>query len=170
MEVFRITRAKHANELFGPGKEGRWNEEGEQVVYTSASRSLACLENLAHKGGRGKTMTYRTMVIYIPDSLAIQQVNIKDLPSDWNEISLCKECQQIGSAWYVSKDTAVLRVPSAVIPDEFNYVLNTRHPDFKQIEIIRVLPFSFDQRLIQSLENESTWVKLQAVKPLKKGH
>lgn len=153
MEVFRITKEKFANELYAPGIEGRWNEKGEEVIYTSSSRSLACLENLAHKNGKGTTISYRTMVIYVPDRLAIQQVNAQNLPQGWNAISLCRECQQIGSAWYAAKDAPVLRVPSAIIPDEFNYVLNARHPEFEQVKLVATLAFSFDRRLWEEVEN-----------------
>lgn len=152
MEVFRIAKAKFANELYAPGMEGRWNQRGEEVIYTASSRSLACLENLAHKGGRGGIETYRTMVIYVPDRLAIRQVNLKDLPEGWNQISQHKACQQIGSDWYVTKDTPVLKVPSAVIPDEFNYVVNARHAQFSEIKLITVLPFAFDKRLWEDIE------------------
>lgn len=152
MEVFRITKEKYANTLFAPGVPGRWNKKGEEVIYTASSRSLACLENLIHKSGRGGTVTYKTMVIYIPDTLEIQQVNFKDLPVHWNQVSLCRECQHIGSNWYASRDYPVLKVPSAVIPDEYNYVLNSMHPDFKKILLIETLPFSFDKRFERNKE------------------
>jgi RES domain-containing protein len=152
MEVFRITKAKFAEGLYAPGIEGRWNQRGEEVIYTASSRSLACLENLAHKGGRGGIETFRTMVIYVPDRLAIEHINLKNLQIGWNQITLHKQCQQIGSDWYVAKDTPVLKVPSAVIPDEFNYVLNARHPEFKEIKLIAVLPFAFDKRLWEDIE------------------
>lgn len=153
MEVFRITKAKFADQLYAPGMEGRWNQRGEEVIYTASSRSLACLENLAHKGGRGGIETFRTMVIYVPERLAIQHINLRNLQTGWNQITLHKQCQQIGSDWYVAKDTPVLKVPSAVIPDEFNYVLNARHPEFKEIKLIAVLPFAFDKRLWEDIED-----------------
>ena len=154
MEVFRITKKKYADKLFAPGVAGRWNEKGEEVIYVASSRSLACLENMVHKSGRGGTDTYRTMVIYIPDTLAIEQVNIQDLPENWNQIPLCKECQKKGSKWYKSKKTAVLKVPSAVIPDEFNYVINVWHPEFNQIKLVDSLPFIFDKRLFDDPNKE----------------
>ncbi|MDO1451714.1 RES family NAD+ phosphorylase [Rhodocytophaga aerolata] len=153
MEVFRITKAKFADQLYASGVEGRWNQRGEEVIYTASSRSLACLENLAHKGGRGGIETFRTMVIYVPDRLAVQHINLRNLQTGWNQITLHKQCQQIGSDWYVAKDTPVLKVPSAVIPDEFNYVLNARHPEFKEIKLIAVLPFAFDKRLWEDIED-----------------
>lgn len=155
MEVFRITKKKYADKLFAPGVAGRWNEKGEEVIYSASSRSLACLENMVHKSGRGGTVTYRTMVIYIPDTLAIEQLNIQDLPDNWNQNPLCRECQQKGSEWYNSKRTSVLKVPSAVIPNEFNYVINVWHPEFKQIKLVDSLPFIFDRRLFNEPNKET---------------
>ena len=152
MEVFRITKKKYASGLFAPGVAGRWNENGEEVIYAASSRSLACLENMVHRSGRGGTISYRTMVIYIPDHLATEQLNLHDLPEKWNGTSLCPECRMMGSEWYRSKRTAVLKVPSAIIPDELNYVINTRHPDFSQIKLVDSLPFLFDQRLFPGKE------------------
>ena len=148
MEVFRITKKKYADKFFAPGVAGRWNEKGEEVIYAASSRSLACLENMVHKSGRGGTLSYRTMVINIPDTLAIEQVSLKDLPENWNQVSLCEHCQQTGSQWYATKKAAVLKVPSAVIPDEFNFVLNVGHAEFKQIKLVDSLPFMFDKRLL----------------------
>lgn len=151
MEVFRITKAKYADQLYASGLEGRWNQKGEEVIYAAHNRSLACLENLVHKSGLGGSVTYRTMVIYIPDELPIQQIILQQLPEGWNEVSLNNVCQQLGSGWYVAKDAAVLKVPSAVIPTEFNYVINTRHPHFNQIKLIESVPFFFDRRLFDAL-------------------
>jgi RES domain-containing protein len=151
MEVFRITKAKYAGQLYASGVEGRWNNKGEEVIYAAHSRSLACLENLVHKSGLGSSITYRTMVIYIPDELLIQQISLQELPEGWNEISLNKVCQQLGSRWFTAKDAPVLKVPSAVIPTEFNYVINSRHPHFSQIKLIESVPFFFDRRLLDAL-------------------
>jgi RES domain-containing protein len=147
MELFRITLTVYADKLFAPGFPGRWNKEGEEVIYASASRSLACLENMVHRKGRGDDMKYSTMVIYVPDSSSVTQVNLSDLPIDWNQGSDVGDCQQIGSRWFGKKQSLLLRVPSAVLPDEYNLVIHTRHPDFSQVKLIQVLPFSFDKRL-----------------------
>ena len=160
MEVFRITKKKYADKFFAPGVTGRWNKKGEEVIYTAFSRSLACLENMVHKSGKGGTLSYRTMVIYIPDTLAIEQVSLKDLPENWNQISFCQDCQQKGSEWYTSKKTAVLKVPSAVIPDEFNFVLNVGHTDFKQIKLVDSLPFIFDKRLFDDSKVRTKKIKI----------
>ncbi|ERM84712.1 hypothetical protein P872_23670 [Rhodonellum psychrophilum GCM71 = DSM 17998] len=146
MELFRITKTEFSQKLFAPGFSGRWNKSGEEVIYTASSRSLACLENLVHKRGLGETASFRTMVIYVPDNFAIEQVDLQGLPANWNQLSIFEVCQQLGSDWYQSKIKPMLKVPSAVIPDEFNYVINTNHPEFEKVKIIDILPFFFDKR------------------------
>lgn len=148
MELFRITRTQFAQKLFAPGFSGRWNRTGEEVIYSASSRSLACLENLVHKRGLGDTSSFRTMVIYVPDTFGMHPLDLQGLPENWNQISQCKICQQLGSDWYQSKIKPMLKVPSAVIPDEFNYVTNTNHPEFEKVEIIDILPFYFDKRFL----------------------
>lgn len=147
MELFRITLAIYSDKLYAPGFAGRWNLEGEEVIYASSSRSLACLENMVHRKGLGDNSKYSTMVIYAPDTSSVTQVNISDLPADWNQGSDFGDCQSVGSEWFNKNQTLLLRVPSAVVPDEHNFVIHTRHSEFLEVSLIRVLPFSFDKRL-----------------------
>lgn len=79
----------------------------------------------------------------------IQRVNNKDLPSDWRGMNQFKLLKDIGSQWYSEKDKLLLKVPSAVIPEESNYIINSRHPDFqKKTKLLRVNSFSWDKRLV----------------------
>ena len=147
MELFRITKAEFAQELFAPGFPGRWNRSGEEVIYAVSSRSLACLENLVYRRTTVGTSSFRTMVIYAPDNSTVEHINLQDLPDEWNQLSINEACQSLGSAWYQSEKSLALRVPSAVIPDEFNWVINTRHAEFDKVKVIDVLPFYFNKRL-----------------------
>lgn len=147
MELFRISLAVYADKLYAPGFPGRWNLEGEEVIYASSSRSLACLENMVHRKGRGDNLKYSTMVIYAPDTSSVTQVNLSDLSPSWNQGSDFFDCQFIGSEWFRKKKSLLLKVPSAVIPDEFNVVIHTSHPEFSEVSLIKILPFSFDRRL-----------------------
>lgn len=147
MELFRITSKEYAQELYAPGFAGRWNLAGQKVIYTASSRSLACLEIIVQANRQLKTSEFGTMVIYVPDNSSLQQVNVSQLSPDWNQSVISEECKLIGSEWYKKKYDLLLRVPSAVIPDEYNYVINTLHPDFKLLKLIDVLPFYFDRRL-----------------------
>jgi RES domain-containing protein len=147
MELFRITFLEFAQELYAPGFPGRWNQSGQKVIYTASSRSLACLENIVQANRPIKTSSFGTMVVYAPDQSSVQQINLSQLSTDWNQTNLSEECRLIGSKWYRKNEDLLLRVPSAVIPDEYNYVINTLHPDFNLIKLIDVLPFYFDKRL-----------------------
>lgn len=93
------------------------------------------------------SITYRTMVISILEGLAIHSIYLEDLSSEWNANSLHRECQKLGSAWYPAGNTYVLKEPSAVIPTVYTYVINTRHPEFKQIRLLE----SFCEQLMFSL-------------------
>ncbi|WKN45127.1 RES family NAD+ phosphorylase [Tunicatimonas pelagia] len=150
MEVFRIVKAEYANELFASGRTNRWNYTGEKVLYTAASRSLACLENLVHASGEILSEQFTIMVIYIPDDLAVTSVRPNELPSDWFQRARHPSCQAIGSQWFQTENTPILKVPSAIMHQEFNYVLNTQHSDYKKIQLIDQQSFAFDPRFKQN--------------------
>jgi RES domain-containing protein len=149
IEVFRITKARYADQLTVSGGVARWNERGQFVIYTAASRALACLENMVHRTGEGLNNDFRVMIIAIPDSIRIETIGPGQLPENWPSPEQYPVCQQIGSLWLRQGRSAVLNVPSAIIPDERNYLLNPSHPDFKQITLLRHEPFLFDTRLIR---------------------
>lgn len=149
MEIFRITKARWAETLTASGFSGRWNSHGIKIIYAAASRSLACLENLVHRGETGHESEFRTMVIYVPDRLAVHQLFLQKLPEGWQftDTHSMSACQYLGDQWVRNKISPVLKVPSAIIKNEFNFLLNPVHPDFDQIKIIDHEPFYFDSRL-----------------------
>ena len=147
MEVFRITLAEYANELYASGRSNRWNYKGEKVIYAAASRSLACLENVVHSSGVALSQSFTVMVIYIPDKISIETIAIEQLPKDWNKKARPQTCQSLGSQWINSNASLLLQVPSSIIPDEKNYLINPTHKDFTKVKIIDRQHFYFDQRL-----------------------
>jgi RES domain-containing protein len=146
MRVYRITLAKFSTSLYASGFGARWNSKGTFVIYTAGSRSLACLENLVHRSGEGLDAGFRVMTIDIPDDLIIDRVIMNDLPANWRKFSQQASTRAIGDAWVKKGKAAVLEVPSAIIPQEFNYILNPNHRDFKKIALISSEEFSFDRR------------------------
>jgi RES domain-containing protein len=90
---------------------------------------------------------FKTQVILIPDPLKIEIINEQDLPQGWNRNERSSVCKNLGSAWYLSKKTATLRVPSSLIPKENNYILSTLHPDYNQVKLLDVEDFYFDPRI-----------------------
>lgn len=148
MEVFRVSSTKHSKELAASGKAARWNKDGEYVIYAGQARSLAMLENIVHKSIH-TGLDYETMIISITDTEdTFSKRAIHDLPANWRDISAYAKLQDIGSAWYQRKESLVLQVPSVIVPQEFNYIINVNHPEFKnRITLVRQEEFVLDSRL-----------------------
>ncbi len=147
MEVYRITTKKWSKSLKGSGYPGRWNSKGVFVVYTSKTRALASLENLVHRSGEGLNQVFKTMKIEIPKDLQIKEVKQSQLSQKWYEYENYSECQKIGDEWIDDSKYPILKVPSAIIKMEHNYLINPNHHDFQKIKITQVEDFNFDPRL-----------------------
>ena len=131
MELFRISSAPYSSILSASGSSNRWNTRGQVVIYAGSSRSLSTLEMVVHRNAVFPEGDYKVMVISITDDDSlIKQINIKELPSDWRSIVSYSVLQEIGSKWCSAKETLLLKVPSAVIPQEYNFFINTQHPAF----------------------------------------
>ncbi|HTC37098.1 MAG TPA: RES family NAD+ phosphorylase [Bryobacteraceae bacterium] len=144
--VYRVCRAIHAR-LDGEGARrvgGRWNSPGHAVVYMAESISLAVLENLVHMSKQDFPVGYVSVSAFIPDGLSILTED------DVGMHLLHAGPKELGDHWIDSLASAVLRVRSAVVPDEFNFLLNPTHPEFEQIIAEPAIPFAFDERLFGS--------------------
>ncbi|TWF37371.1 RES domain-containing protein [Chitinophaga polysaccharea] len=150
MEVYRISKCAYINDLSGTGARlygGRWNSPGHAVMYTAGSRALSALEVLVHIPLKTIVQDFCIATIHIPDNVAIKVLTKHDLPSGWQSLAPFPALQQIGDEWIDTARYAVLRIPSVVIADEYNYLLNPLHPDAASISIVDTQPFVFDQRL-----------------------
>jgi RES domain-containing protein len=147
MIIYRISSNRFADKLQASGIASRWNLDKQYVLYTSESRALACLENVVHRSMSTLQGLFKTQVILIPDSIKIEIVKEKDLPPGWNRNERFSVCKNLGSAWYISVNTATLRVPSSLIPKENNYIISTIHPDYNQVKLLDVEDFYFDPRI-----------------------
>ena len=147
MLVYRITKAIYADRLVASGGAARWNSRGQFVIYTAATRALACLENVVHRSGEGLIDAFRVMNVDIPDTLVIERISLETLPPDWRDFHQYDACQRIGGEWLRKGQSAILQVPSAIISNEWNYLLNPAHPDFSRIKLVGVEPFMFDPRI-----------------------
>lgn len=149
MLVYRICRAKYARDLSGSGAEkagGRWNSKGIPMLYASGSIALATTELAVHLPLGQLPSDFELISIEIPDE-EIKSIDLKNLPTDWQNFPHSASTQALGDAFAIKSKHLVLRVPSAVIPQEFNYLISPRHPKFKALRITAVKPFSFDKRL-----------------------
>ena len=149
MEVFRICKEEHSRILTSSGVANRWNLRGQNVMYTGSSRSLATLELVVHRSAIVPSYIYKVLVISIADDdRLITQIHLADLPRNWRTLSSYSTLQEIGANWYITQRTLVLKVPSAIIPFEFNYIINAEHPDFNnQIQLVRTEDYFWDNRL-----------------------
>jgi len=141
--VFRVCRAIYAR-LDGEGARrvgARWNSMGHAVVYMAESISLAVLENLVHMSREDFPTGYVVVGAVIPDTVKI--LSEEQLQTCFGALPP----QRLGDLWIESLSSAVLRVPSAVVPHEFNYLLNPRHPAFPDIVPEIPVPYVFDRRL-----------------------
>ena len=148
--AWRIVRASHAEGAFsGEGARltgGRWNSPGVAMVYASAHKSLAILEMLVHFDPRyaGK---YVTFGIQFDDAL-VERMTVERLPSGWREQMPSRAARQFGDAWVREARSAILAVPSAIVPEETNFLFNPAHPAFKKAEVGKATAFALDRRLL----------------------
>ncbi|MGB3585877.1 MAG: RES family NAD+ phosphorylase [Tunicatimonas sp.] len=147
MEVYRICLKKWSTKLTTSGFPARWNSKGKFVLYTASSRALACLENVVHRSGEGLNGSFKVMVIKIPNEVAITEVEEGQLPMNWIDFAAYSECQKIGDQWVNDNKTLLLKVPSAIIQKEHNYLLNINHPQMSEVKILGTEDFQFDSRI-----------------------
>jgi RES domain-containing protein len=126
---------------------GRWNHPGTPVVYTSGSLALACLEVFVHVSPSEAPGDLVSVAAEIPDGLPITRVSVTQLPAEWRRYPPPESLAELGEDWVRRRRTAVMMVPSVVVPPESNYVLNPGHEDFRRIRVARPEPFRLDERL-----------------------
>lgn len=151
MIVFRLSKAKYARDLSGKGAEiagGRWNSKGIPVIYTSASRALCTTEIAVHTPLGNIPEDYHIISIRFPDA-SVFELPESRLPKDWKAFPHSLNTQQLGDHFVRDNKYLVMRVPSAVVQGDFNYVINVRHAEFSKVKITETQPFSFDERLFK---------------------
>lgn len=155
--IWRIDQLKRAATAFcGDGSRlygGRWNSVGNRVVYAASSLSLAAWEvfvHLAVQEEEAKRIQFMAIQAEIPDSVQSELISMHQLPHDWQSDPAPHPLKEIGDDWLITANTAVLAVPSAIIPQEYNYLLNPTHPDFKHIHVKTLEQFVFDARAWKS--------------------
>ena len=147
MLVYRIVHKTYSTGLYASGLKGRWNSAGKKVIYTAESIPLAFLENMVRRQGVGFNKDFRIMIIEIPDSIIISSINLSDLEDGWRDIKDYSKCQLFGDKWYDEGKAMVLKVPSAVLPEAFNYVINSEFSDYGMIKLITTTDLIPDERI-----------------------
>ncbi len=152
MVLFRMSKRKYATDLTGTGAKiagGRWNDKGIAALYLAENRSLAILETIVHCHYIKDLYNRVVLSIDLPDNL-IDILNRNKLPNDWNKTPWHDYTINEGSDWLKSNSNLVLKVPSAIVPEENIYIVNPRHRDRNKIKIINQEIFKPDNRLLLS--------------------
>ena len=150
MIIFRLSKGIYAADLSGRGAEkfgGRWNSKGTVMVYCGETRALCTTEIAVHTPLGNIPLDYRLITLNVPANVSIITLEPTDLPPDWKALPHAHGTQVVGDAFVTYLKAAVLKVPSVVVPGEYNYLLNPAHRDFKKIKIKSIEPFDFDERL-----------------------
>lgn len=150
MNVFRLAKQKYAKELSGKGAAkfgNRWNSKGTEIIYTAESRALAMAEVAVHLTLATLPSDYVMIEIEILDNINIKKLNLKELDEYWNTHPPRTTTQRIGDDFIDSGNECIMKVPSAVVQGDFNYLINPNHLSFKKIKIVEVTDFPFDKRI-----------------------
>ena len=150
LTAWRIVTARHKAKAFsGDGARlygGRWNSRGTAVIYTAANLALASLEIVVNLPSPALLEDFIRIPIYFEPYL-VEILDPASLPAEWNSRPISPCTRLLGDTWVKQQRSAVLRVPSLVVPEEYNYLLNPAHPDFGRITIGRAAIYHFDPRL-----------------------
>ena len=150
MILYRISNCNRASDVSGTGAKlygGRWNSIGTPMHYMASSRALAALEVLANKnvmtGGENLCLS----VFELPEE-SVTTIEITDLPEGWKDYPSISFLKKLGDNFIQQSKLFLLKVPSAIIEDEYNFLMNVHHPLAAQIKIKEIKSFRFDGRLI----------------------
>ncbi len=152
MFVYRIAKKDHEaldgnGGLYGPG---RWHKKGNLVIYTSEHASLAAWEKIVHVASLENLPDNLFLVkIEIPSGIQIQTVPQNILVKGWDGFPYSLDTIDYGTSFLRKNEFLALKVPTVIIPDEFNIILNPLHPDIQSCKVVSTLPFKFDDRILK---------------------
>lgn len=150
MNVYRLCKDKYKHDISGFGAEkygGRWNNKGTRLLYTSQSRALAKLEVAVHVNLNRIPKNYYMVTIEVPDEIILQFDKKKLKDKNWKSNPPIEFTQTEGDKFVIDKAGLVIKVPSAIVQGDYNFLINPLHPDFNKVKVIDIVPFRFDERL-----------------------
>ena len=149
MLLYRIGSTKYANDLTGEGAKingGRWNHAGTPCIYTAASRALALLEYTAHAKIHLIPRALSFVTFEVPDH-SIEIYTIAQLPGNWNQFPHPGEARDFGTKFLHDNKFLLYQLPSVIVEDEMNFIINPSHSDMKLVKIIEIKDYAYDLRL-----------------------
>lgn len=152
MIVYRLSKERFKNDLSGKGAEiagGRWNNKGFAVLYTSESRALCTTEIAVHTPLGILPDDFYLITIEFPDDVEIKEIKATQLSSSWKNIPHTHETQRMGNKFIKEEKYLIMKVPSAVVQGDYNYLINPAHKDFDKVKIKKTEKFEFDKRLFK---------------------
>lgn len=150
MIAYRIAKRAWIEDLSGYGAAqfgGRWNSRRNPMLYTSANIALAVLEVFVNTPPGFLPDDYALLILSIPEELPVHDLDIDILPKDWRATPVHVATRAIGDTFLQEEKFAALRVPSAIVPQEKNILLNPEHKQFRKVSVVDIQPFAFDARL-----------------------
>lgn len=153
MIVYRASKNNYSDDLSGEGSRlagGRWSSKGVPMVYTAENKALCMFELAVHVSMDSIPTNYKIVKIEISHSASIKKISIKNLPSDWRVLPYSNSTQQIGNDFIKRNKELVLKVPSAVVSDSFNYLINPKHKDIGLVKIIDKENIDLDSRILKN--------------------
>jgi RES domain-containing protein len=152
MKLFRLSKIKYTTAFNGKGaakSSNRWNSKGTEIIYTGESRALAMAEVAVHITIATLPKDFVMITIDVPNEVSIKKINMRDLDENWNTNPSNSQTKKIGNLFIDELELCILKVPSAVIKGDFNYLINPHHKDFKKIKISEIVDFPFDKRMFK---------------------
>ena len=140
-----------ANDLSGAGAKmtgGRWNSIGTPLVYSATNIALATIETVLHIRGGGLPFNRFLVRIDVPDDVWTARVVLNPLPGGWDAVPAGMASRTTGDAWVASNSSALLLVPSVIVPDEHNVLINPEHPDVASITATTIKRWIYDPRFL----------------------
>ena len=142
-----------ADDLSGAGAKlsgGRWNRPGNAMLYCASNISLAALETFIHLKAGGLPLNRYLVEFAIPDAVWARAGSVPAPPVGWDAIPTGKVSLDAGDAWLKARDSALMIVPSAIVPEECNVLINPLHPDASRITARKTRKWTYDPRLMRS--------------------
>ncbi len=150
MKVYRIAKKAYIKDLSGEGARlygGRWNIKGTSMLYSASNRSLATVEYLVHLPMALLPKDFFIVELTVPSRIKSITIKESTLPKDWKNYPAPFKLAELGTKWINEKSSLTLKVPSSVVKNEWNILINPNHKYFDRVEISNIEPYGFDERL-----------------------